>query len=97
MRAIDQNDTPASFGAEPNPTFYVYHTSGPYTDPDVDIDLRRGLEPIRASWIEARADTKTLDGPSARFAAERLADPELDPVRFPDPRRPRRGYPFGRS
>jgi phosphomethylpyrimidine synthase len=93
MRAIDQNDTPASLGAEPNPTFYVYDTSGPYTDPDVDIDLRRGLEPIRAPWIESRDDTETLDEPSARFAAERLADPELNPVRFSGPRRPRRALP----
>jgi phosphomethylpyrimidine synthase len=93
MRAIEQADTPASFGAEPNPTFYVYDTSGPYTDPDVDIDLRRGLEPIRAPWIEARADTETLDGPSAHFAAERLADPELSPVRFPEPPHPQRALP----
>ncbi|HET9122757.1 MAG TPA: phosphomethylpyrimidine synthase ThiC [Acidiferrobacteraceae bacterium] len=36
----------------------LYDTSGPYTDPAVDIDLQRGLAPLRASWIEARADTE---------------------------------------
>jgi phosphomethylpyrimidine synthase len=34
--------------------FRVYDTSGPYTDPDADIDVRRGLPPLRAKWIEAR-------------------------------------------
>ena len=31
MREIAQSDTPASFGAERNPSVYVYDTSGPYT------------------------------------------------------------------
>jgi len=35
------------------PTVRVYDTSGPYTDPDVDIDVRKGLVPIRAAWIAA--------------------------------------------
>ena len=33
MREIEQSDTPASFGAEKNPSIIVYDTSGPYTDP----------------------------------------------------------------
>ena len=36
----------------------LYDTSGPYTDPSVAIDLRRGLPPLRAPWIEARADSE---------------------------------------
>ena len=36
MREITQSETPASFGAETNPPFAVYDTSGPYTDPAVD-------------------------------------------------------------
>ncbi len=35
-------------------SFRVYDTSGPYTDPDAHIDLKRGLPPLRAEWIEAR-------------------------------------------
>ncbi len=38
---------------------YVYDTSGPYTDPEVAIDIRRGLEPMRRSWIQRRGDTET--------------------------------------
>jgi phosphomethylpyrimidine synthase len=37
-----------------NPPFRVYDTSGPYTDPDVAIDLEAGLPELRRPWIEAR-------------------------------------------
>ena len=36
----------------------LYDTSGPYTDPSAPIDLQRGLQPLRAPWIEARNDTE---------------------------------------
>ena len=36
------------------PAFRVYDTSGPYTDPDAAIDVKRGLPPLRKPWIEAR-------------------------------------------
>jgi phosphomethylpyrimidine synthase len=38
-------------GEEP---FRLYDTSGPYTDPKAEIDVKRGLPPLRAPWIEAR-------------------------------------------
>jgi len=38
--------------------FWTYDTSGPYTDPEAAIDVRRGLAPMRASWIEARSKDK---------------------------------------
>jgi phosphomethylpyrimidine synthase len=37
-------------GAEPNPPVFVYDTSGPYTDPAANIDIRKGLAPLRAEW-----------------------------------------------
>ncbi|WP_302173629.1 phosphomethylpyrimidine synthase ThiC, partial [uncultured Hydrogenophaga sp.] len=40
----------------------VYDTSGPYTDPAVDIDVQRGLPPVRAVWVEARGDTEAYAG-----------------------------------
>src|ERR1700694_2610342 len=76
MREISQTDTPAAFGAEANPPVCVYDTSGPYTDPDAAIDIRRGLAPLRAAWIEARGDTVLLDGPTSHFGRGRLADPK---------------------
>jgi phosphomethylpyrimidine synthase len=44
-----------------NPPVALYDTSGPYTDPDVAIDVSRGLAPIRTSWIEKRNDTELTD------------------------------------
>ena len=93
MREISQSDTPASFGAEANPAIYVYDTSGPYTDPKARIDIRAGLAPLRARWIEERADTLVLAGPTSAYGRERLADPALAELRFDLKRRPRRAKP----
>jgi len=90
MRLIHQDDTPASMGAEPNPPVYVYDTSGPYTDPGVQIDIRSGLDPLRAGWIAERGDVEDLDGPSSHYGVERLADPALAELRFNLTRKPRR-------
>ncbi|TSA15535.1 MAG: phosphomethylpyrimidine synthase ThiC [Betaproteobacteria bacterium] len=90
MREISQSDTPASFGAEKNPPIYVYDTSGPYTDPDAKIDIRNGLVPLRADWIEERNDTEALSGPTSKFGVERLRDAKLAELRFNLQRKPRR-------
>ena len=90
MREISQADTPASFGAERNPPIFVYDTSGPYSDPAAEIDIRRGLAPLRESWISERGDTELLAGPSSSFGVERLSDPKLAELRFDLARKPRR-------
>ena len=90
MREIAQSDTPASFGAEVNPPLAVYDTSGPYTDPTVDIDIRSGLPPLRARWIEERGDSAELDGLTSAYGRARLADAELAGMRFDLHRKPRR-------
>jgi len=90
MREIAQSDTPASFGAERNPAIVVYDTSGPYTDPQAHIDIRRGLPALRAPWIAERGDTVELDGPTSSYGRARLADPALAGLRFDLDRKPRR-------
>ncbi|MEC5218230.1 phosphomethylpyrimidine synthase [Actimicrobium sp. GrIS 1.19] len=90
MRQISQSDTAASFGAEKNPPVYVYDTSGPYTDPDVAIDIRSGLATPRLPWIVERGDTEQLSGPSSAYGIERLNDPALAALRFNLHRQPRR-------
>ncbi len=90
MREISQSDTPASFGAEPNPPIFVYDCSGPYTDPKVKIDIRSGLSPLRAKWIEERNDTEGLAGPTSEYGRGRLNDPGLAELRFNLKRKPRR-------
>jgi len=90
MREISQSDTPASFGQEKNPPITVYDTSGPYTDPQVKIDIRSGLSPLREKWILERNDTEELGGPTSSYGQQRLADPQLATLRFNLGRRPRR-------
>jgi phosphomethylpyrimidine synthase len=90
MREISQSDTPAAMGAEKNPALYVYDTSGPYTDPAARIDVRKGLLPLRAGWIEDRADTEALAAPTSSYGRERLNDPKLADMRFDLRRAPRR-------
>jgi phosphomethylpyrimidine synthase len=90
MREIAQADTPAMFGAEKNPPIYVYDTSGPYTDPQVKIDIRSGLAALRHAWIAKRADTEELNGPSSSYGIERLNDSKLQALRFNLQRQPRR-------
>ncbi|MDR9469334.1 phosphomethylpyrimidine synthase ThiC, partial [Marinospirillum sp.] len=68
----------------------IYDTSGPYTDPDVEIDLLKGLSPLRATWIEERGDTEQLDGPSSEFGQDRLEDEKTANLRFSYIRPPRR-------
>ncbi|TAK67860.1 MAG: phosphomethylpyrimidine synthase ThiC [Betaproteobacteria bacterium] len=93
MREISQADTSTSFGAERNPPVFVYDTSGPYTDPGAKIDIRNGLAPLRAQWIEERGDSEALSGPSSGFGVERLRDPKLAELRFNLQRKPRRAKP----
>ncbi len=90
MREIHQQDTPAMFGAQPNPPITVYDTSGPYTDPEAVIDLTSGLAPLRSDWIVERGDTTELDGPSSAFGRGRLEDEKTAHLRFQAQRNPRR-------
>ncbi len=41
----------------------VYDTSGPYTDPNIEIDVYKGLPDIRSSWIDSRQDTENFNEP----------------------------------
>jgi phosphomethylpyrimidine synthase len=74
-----------------NPPIYVYDTSGPYTDPAVRIDIQRGLPPLREKWLQQRADTELLEGPTSAYGQKRLTDPKLAELRFDLKRKPRRG------
>ena len=82
MREITQSVTQTTGAEEENPPITTYDTSGPYTDPEVSIDLLKGLAPIRDQWIEDRADAELLDGPSSEFGRERQNSPELAHLRF---------------
>ena len=78
---------------EQNPPLLVYDTSGPYSDPSAEIDLRRGLPELRRDWIEERGDTEFLDGPTSEYGKRRANDPTLAQLRFDLTRTPRRAKP----
>ena len=67
---------------EENPPLIVYDTSGPYTDPNVLIDLRKGLAPLRLDWILARGDVEELTEVSSEYGRRRASDPGLNALRF---------------
>ncbi len=87
MRAIDVG------GGEP--PVRVYDTSGPYSDPDVAVDIRRGLPALRRSWIEARGDVEAYEGRAARPEDDGLRPGESRAVPLFDrgDRRPLRARP----
>ena len=82
-----------SSAVEENAPLLVYDTSGPYTDPDVTIDIRRGLSPLRLAWVMARGDVEALPGVTSEYGRLRLADPKLDALRFAHLRKPLRAKP----
>src|ERR1700712_1498246 len=85
MREISLSETKIHNGfglTEKNPPVTIYDTSGPYTDPDVVIDVKAGLPRIRERWITGRGDVEKLQQISSAYGAERLSDVTLDPLRF---------------
>jgi phosphomethylpyrimidine synthase len=82
-----------SFGVEeliPNPVVTIYDTSGPYTDPNVTIDITKGLPRLREEWIKQRGDVDQLTSFTAGYSNERLAEKKLDELRFDHIRMPYR-------
>ena len=87
MRRIDLDDSPSTFtngtfDKEKNPSVTVYDTSGPYTDPNVEIDVKKGLPKLREEWILKRNDVEELPEISSEFGKERLYNSDLDHLRF---------------
>jgi phosphomethylpyrimidine synthase len=73
-----------------NPPITVYDTSGPYTDPEVSIDVRKGLPPLRLDWIRNRQDVVELEGASSAYGRAREQDHALAALRFQRTRLPLR-------
>ena len=84
MREISLSDTIDSLTKKKtsNEPITVYDTSGPYTDPNKEIDIHAGIDRIREDWIKGRGDVDQLDGFSSEYCNERLNDKSLDHMRF---------------
>jgi phosphomethylpyrimidine synthase len=61
LREIKLSATQTPHGAIENEALRVYDTSGPWTDSNVDIDVREGLPALRAQWIAERNDVETYE------------------------------------
>jgi len=90
MREISLSDTEINGKAESNAPVVVYDTSGPYTDPAIEIDIRKGLTPMREKWIMDRGDVEQLDDISSNYGRMRKNNPDLDFMRFEHIRKPLR-------
>ncbi|MGJ8515928.1 phosphomethylpyrimidine synthase ThiC [Carnimonas bestiolae] len=90
MREITQTPTTTSDTPEENPPLLVYDTSGLYTDPSAEIDIRKGLPALRRAWIDERQDTEQLERLSSEYGQRRAADPLLAALQFELKRLPRR-------
>ena len=97
FREVTLTDTLVAEGEhtrkEANPALRLYDASGVYTDPSVQIDITRGLAPLRGAWINEREDTEALPGISSAYGLERLNDPLLAPLRMAHAPVPRRAKP----
>lgn len=76
-----------------NAPVYVYDTSGAYSDPKMEINLKRGLPRLREPWILKRGGVEKLSQQSSEYCRERLANKSLDELRFQHITLPYRALP----
>lgn len=69
-------------GTLENPPVTVYDASGPYTDENAEINIKKGLPRIREQWILNRNDVERLGSTTSDYGRERLNDSSLDHLRF---------------
>ena len=65
-----------------NPSVYIYDTSGPYSDPSIKTDVRKGLPRLREPWIMERGGVERLKEISSEYGRMRRDDRSLDSLRF---------------
>ncbi|MET3115167.1 phosphomethylpyrimidine synthase [Pedobacter sp. CG_S7] len=78
---------------EPNLPVTIYDTSGPYTDMNVTVDVKKGLSRLREQWIVDRGDVEQLDQISSAYGKQRLDDEALNLLRFSNLSKPYRAKP----
>ncbi|HEY8691041.1 MAG TPA: phosphomethylpyrimidine synthase ThiC [Chitinophagaceae bacterium] len=96
MREITLSPTKLTGGkTEDNPSVIVYDTSGPYTDENVQIDIKKGLPRLREQWILDRKDVEQLDEVSSAYGKQRKEDASLNALRFEHIKKPLRAKSGG--
>ena len=83
MREISLSDTKVNGKTlHKNPPVTVYDTSGPYTDTNIQIDVKKGIPRLREKWIMERGDIERLFEFSSEYGRKRMEDENLDALRF---------------
>ncbi len=87
MREIELSESKPMFkgGAfvkDKNQPVTVYDSSGPYTDPNIYIDIKVGIPKLRENWIFDRNDVEQLNEISSEYGKARLYNSELNHLRF---------------
>ena len=90
VREISLSATQANGRIEENAPVRVYDTSGPYTDPQVKINIAKGLPELRKSWVLGRNDVEILACSSSQYRRRYEQDNSLERIRFSHLRRPLR-------
>ncbi len=85
MRKVNLTPTVAVENGEKiiteNAPVYIYDTSGAYSDPNLKVDLKKGLPRLREPWIQER-EVERLPEITSEYGKMRLADKSLDALRF---------------
>jgi phosphomethylpyrimidine synthase len=89
-REIHQKDTQFNGSSTTNAPLRVYDTSGPYTDPDAHVEIKKGLPLLRKDWISTRGDVEQLEDYTSTYQMIRRSNARLDDIRFPEKRSPLR-------
>jgi phosphomethylpyrimidine synthase len=96
MREVVLSETKlhGRFGeTEPNASVTIYDTSGPFTDPDIEIDVKQGLPRLREQWIVGRGDVEQLQAISSDYGNLHANDQKLDTLRFAHISKPYKAKP----
>ncbi len=75
FRQVTLTPTTGRFGQEENAPLSIYDTSGPYSDADASLDLRKGLPALRGEWIMARGDVEEYEGYGVPLRGKNVAQP----------------------
>ena len=86
MREIILEQTQTKTGAVDNAPVTVYDTSGPFTDPAITVDVKKGIPALREEWIRSRGDVEELPCVSSSFVKERLDNPKFADFQFQNSR-----------
>ena len=87
MRSIEQSDSLLGGDAakpvyQANEPVLVYDTSGPYGDPDININVHNGLQECRAQWIEQRDDCEAVAVSASQYTRASQLDEHARSLRM---------------